>query len=338
MTPYFNINTRITIADNIQFSVVESVHIENSSEKFTDTAKVVLPREFNQALQQSKQFSIAHKNLMEVIKVGDSIKIEAGYNGDFHTEFEGYITKIGAEAPLVLECEDEMYKLKKAQPLKKMYSAVDLKDLLKDLAPGYEIKTFDKIPLGKFAVNNATPYKVIEYLKQNYGVKCFFKEKTLYGGLSVQLKSDATHHFNLNRNVRKGGDLVYEIKEGRKRWIKAISKQKGTSKQVTYEFGEQGESEITLHAPINLNKEQLKKWAEDYYKSLVYDGYSGSFYSWGVPRTRAGDSAEIIDPNYTDKHRDGTFYISEVVIDINANDGYRRKNTITFKIKDNARN
>ncbi|MGP1500751.1 MAG: hypothetical protein ACTTJM_03085 [Bergeyella cardium] len=338
MKLYFNINTRITIADNIQFSVVESIHIENSSEKFTDTAKVVLPREFKQALHQGKQFSIANKNLLEVIKVGDAIRIEAGYNGEYITEFEGYITKMGAEAPLVLECEDEMYKMKKAQSLKKIYSVIDLKDLLKDLAPGYEVKTFDKMPLGKFAVNNATPYKVIEYLKQNYGVRCFFKGKTLYAGVNIQFKADTVHHFNLNRNVRKGGDLVYETKEGRKRWIKAISKQKGTSKQVTYEFGEQGESEITLHAPINLNKEQLKKWAEDYYKGLIYDGYSGSFHSWGLPRTRAGDSAEIIDPKYPDQHRDGIFYISEVVIDINASDGYKRKNTITFKIKDNARN
>lgn len=338
MIPYFNIGIKITIADKIQFGVVESIRIDNSSEKFTDTAKVVLPREFKQALSKGEQFSLAGKNLLDFIKVGDTIKIEAGYNGDFHTEFEGYIVKIGAETPLTLECEDEMWKLKKAPPLKKTYSAVDLKDLLKDLAPGYEIKTFDKMPLGKFAINNATPYKVIESLKQNYGVRCFFKGKTLFAGLAIQLKPDTIHHFDLNRNVRKGGDLVYETKEGRKRWVKAISKQKGTSKQVTYEFGEQGESEITLHGPINLTQEQLKKWAEDYYKGLVYDGYSGSFNSWGVPRTRAGDSAEITDPNYPDKHRDGVFYISEVAVDINANDGYKRKNTITFKIKDNASN
>ena len=334
MKPFLNINLRVTIADNIKFNVVESIRIENSTEKFTDTAKIVLPREFKQAVKNGDRFSIADKKLLDVIKIGDSIRIEAGYNGEYHTEFVGYITKIGAEAPIEIECEDEMYKLKKAQPIKKLYSAVDLKVLLRDIAPGYEIETFKEMPLGKFAVNNATPYKVIEYLKQNYGVRCFFKGKKLIAGLNISLKPDKVHEFNLNRNVKAGSSLVYETKENRKRWIKAISKQKGNSKEVTYEFGEQGESEITLHGPINLNQAQLKKWAEDYYKSLVYDGYSGDFNSWGIPRTKAGDSAKITDPNYPDKHRDGLFYISSVVIDISESEGFQRKNTITFKIKD----
>ena len=142
MKPFLNINLRVTIADNIKFNVVESIRIENSTEKFTDTAKIVLPREFKQAVKNGDRFSIADKKLLDVIKIGDSITIEAGYNGEYHTEFVGYITKIGAEAPIEIECEDEMYKLKKAQPIKKLYSAVDLKVLLRDIAPGYEIETF----------------------------------------------------------------------------------------------------------------------------------------------------------------------------------------------------
>ncbi|AQY22974.1 hypothetical protein [Riemerella anatipestifer] len=335
---YFNINLRIGISDKIQFTKSESITIKSSVETFTDTATIKLPREFKQATKKGESFSIAGKRLLDIIQVGDAIKIEAGYNGNYSLEFEGYITKIGAEVPIILDCEDEMWKMKKTKPIKRLYSSVGLKKLLQDLAPGYEVKVIDDIPLGKFAINNSTPYKVFEYLKQNYGIRCFFKGKVLHAGMPINLKPENKHIFNLNRNVRKGGDLVYETKEGRKCWVKAISKQKGTSKQVIYEFGEQGENEITLHGPVGLNKEALKKWAESYYNSMIYDGYSGSFDSWGDPQTKAGDSAEIIDPNYPDKHRDGIFYISEVVIDINANDGFKRKNTITFKIKDNAIN
>ena len=35
MKPFLNINLRVTIADNIKFNVVESIRIENSTEKFT---------------------------------------------------------------------------------------------------------------------------------------------------------------------------------------------------------------------------------------------------------------------------------------------------------------
>ena len=82
MKPFLNINLRVTIADNIKFNVVESIRIENSTEKFTDTAKIVLPREFKQAVKNGDRFSIADKKLLDVIKIGDSIRIEAGYNGE----------------------------------------------------------------------------------------------------------------------------------------------------------------------------------------------------------------------------------------------------------------
>lgn len=332
MIPFFNIDLRITIAEKYAFNVAETIHIENSTEKISDIAKVTLPREFKQVQESNNSISIAKKRLLDFIKVGDKIKIEAGYDGDLDTEFEGYITKIGAEIPIELECEDEMYLLKKMKPINKTFSDVSLKKFLEFITPGYEIKTFET-HLGKIALENVTPFAALQEIKSKYPFKFFFRGKVLNAGLSNDFEGQGKHEFNLQRNVRKGGDLKYETQEDRKYWIKAISKQKGTSKEITYEFGDKGESERTLHCPLNLNKEQVKQYAEDSIKKLRYDGYGGGFESWCYPRTKAGDSAELTDPNYPDKHRDGIYYINEVITDINASDGIKRKNNITFKIK-----
>ncbi len=332
MIPYFNIDLRITIAEKYVFNVAETIHIENSTEKISDIAKVTLPREFKQLQESNNSISIAKKRLLDFKKVGDKIKIEAGYDGDLGLEFEGYISRIGAEIPIELECEDEMWKLKKMQPINKTFSDISLKKFLQTIAPGYEIECFDT-HLGKIALENVTPFQALQEVKSKYPFKFFFRGKVLHAGLSHDFKGQNKHEFNLNRNVRKGGDLKYETKEDRKFWVKAISKQKGTSKEVTYEFGDKGESERTLHCPINLDKEQLKQFAEDYIKKLRYDGYGGGFESWCYPRTKAGDSADLTDPNYPDKHRDGIYYINEVITDINRSDGIKRKNNITFKIK-----
>ena len=332
MIPYFNINLRITIAEKYVFNVAETIHVENSTEKISDFAKVTLPREFKQVQDSNNSISIAKKRLLDYIKVGDQILIESGYDNDLGTEFEGYISRIGAEIPIELDCEDEMYQLKKMKPISKTFSNISLKKFLQEIVPGYKIECFET-QLGKIALENVTPYAALLEIKSRYPFKFFFRGKTLHAGLSNDFDSQGKHEFNLNRNVRKGGDLKYETKEDRKFWVKAISKQKGTSKEITYEFGDKGESERTLHCPLNLNKDQLKKYAEDFIKKLCYDGYGGGFESWCYPRTKAGDSAILSDPNYPDKHRDGIYFINEVITDINRSDGIKRKNNITFKIK-----
>lgn len=330
---YYDINVRITIADRIQFSVIKSITIESSIEKLSDTAKLELPREFKNAKLDENGLSLERKNLLEYMKVGDRILIEAGYNGNLFTEFEGYLTEIGAEIPTELECEDEMYKLRRAGMLNKTFKSVDLKTLLKFIAPGYEIEALD-MSLGKMQIERATPYKVIEKLKSDYGIRCFFKGKKLYAGMLVDFKPQTVHQFNFKRNIRSSSDLKYKTKEGRQLFIKAVSMQKGgANKKVTYDFGTPGESEVSLHAPVNLNQAQLKDWVEKYWNSKIFDGLEGSVDGWAIPRTEVGDSAQITDPNYPTGYRDGQYFIEGVTTTIDESSGFKRQNKLSFKIK-----
>lgn len=331
MHHYYNIDVRITIANKIQFNVVKSIRIENTIEKFSDTAKIELPREFKNAKKQNGRLSIANKNLLEIIKVGDTIKIEAGYNGDLKTEFEGYITEIGAEIPLLIECEDEMYKLKQMPQISKTFALVTLKELIQFIAPNYTIEAID-MPLGKFMVENANPYKIIEELKQQYGVRCYFDGKVLKAGLSIDFKPQQKHQFVFGRNIRKSSALKYLTKEQRDRYYKAVSIQKRTSKKITFEYGNVDAEHRSLHLPCNLSIHQVKTETKKIYHNYVFDGYEGSIDSWAIPKTKAGDSAEIIDPNYNDKHRDMQLFIESVITTIDGSNGIKRQNKLSFKI------
>ena len=314
---YLNINIRITVAGKIQFSAVKQIEIANSIELLTTTAKVELPREFKNTRKDGQSFSIERKNLLELIKVGDSIHIEAGYNGDYFTEFEGYITQIGADIPLLLTCEDEMYQLKNK--------------LLKDIAPDYETEVLD-MQLGKLMIERSSPYKVLEELKKQYGVHCSFREKKLIAGLKIDFKSKVIHHFIFDKNFRQSKDLKYKTKNERKVLLKAESSQKGTSKKVSYQYGEEGGGERTLHAPTNLTLEELKAFTEKTYNSSVFDGYEGTLEGFGYPRTQVGDTIALTDPNYPDKHRDGLYLLESVTTLLNAQDGFKRKSKLSMKL------
>lgn len=327
---YYNIDVRITIG-NVQFNVVNSIEINNSVESLTDTAKITLPREFKNAKQNNAGLSLARKNILDYIKIGDPVTIESGYNGDLEVEFTGYVSSIHADIPLVIECEDEMWKLKRMARINKTYADTDMKTVIRDALPNYQIVTVGEVPLGKYIIENKTPYQILEKLK-DFMIRSYFIGKTLHADLPVNIKEYKSHDFNMKRNVRAGSDLKYETKEGQQKLIKFVSKQKGTSKTITVEYGDKDGEVKEMQAPLNLNKTALQKLAKEWYDSKVYDGYSGSFDSWAIPRTRAGDSAKIKDPNYPDGHRDGTFFIEGVQITIDGSSGYKRKNTISRKL------
>lgn len=193
---YHNISLRITIADNLQFTVCQSIHIESSVQVLANNAKIELPREFRNAVDQvGKTINIAGKSILDFMKRGDAIKIELGYDGDLQTEFEGYITKIGAEMPLLLECEDEMFQLKKADRVTKFIKSGKLIDILKAVVPAkYTIECNGDYSIGKWLIEDATPFNVLDELRDKAGIRAYFKNPTtLAVGMIVDFKPQATH-------------------------------------------------------------------------------------------------------------------------------------------------
>ncbi len=322
---YVNIDISVKIGD-YEITNLNSISIENTLNSLTDKAKVVLPREF----RLNTQTDLKGKHLLNFIIKDMPVSISFGYDGKLEEEFSGYITSIGAEIPIVIDCEDEMSKLKKTKKFNLQYDQVNLEELLKEIAPSYDVVSSD-ISLGKLSIENATAFEILEDLRK-FGIKCWFEGKTLKAGTVLSLKSNNTHSFEFSKNIRQSSDLAYVEKDKKQINIKAISLQKGSSEKLIYEFGENINGERTLHAPLNLSQSELKQWAEDYYNNIVFDGYEGNLDSWCVPRTKAGDTLSLTDPNYPTGERDGNFLIEAVNIDLNATVGIKRSNKISIKL------
>lgn len=331
---YHNISIRITIANNLQFTVCQSIKIESSVQALSDTAKIELPREFRNAVDSvGKTIDIAGKSILDLMKRGDSVKIELGYDGNLETEFEGYVTKIGAEMPLLLECEDEMFQLKKAPRVTKFVKSGKLIDILKAVLPAkYKIECNGDYSIGKWLIEDATPYNVLEELREKAGIRSYFKNPTtLAVGMVVDFKAEKVHKFNFSENVRRGSNLKFEQKESKPIFLTVESKQaNGTVLKLSK--GEKGGDEKTVKLWPNMTKSELEVWANKQQMSVSYDGFEGTLDGWCYPRTKPGHAAQLYRPYYKDRHQDGRYFIESVIIDVNGTDGIKRANTLSYKL------
>lgn len=330
---YFNICLRITIGDTIQFTQCASIQIEQSVEVLSNNAVVELPREFRNAVDSvGKSINISGKSILNFMNRGDKIKIEFGYDDDLQTEFEGYIKIIGAETPLVLECEDEMYQLKKAPKITKFIKSGKLIDILKAVIPAnYNIEYNADYHIGKWLIESATPYNVLEELREKAGIRAYFKDsKTLCVGMVVDFKSEKVHNYNFSENVRRGSDLKFMQAE--KPFYLTVESKQANGSIVSVSKGEKGGNETSIKLWPNLEKTELQKWIDARFKVAVLDSFQGSLNGWCYPRTKAGESLQIYRPYYTDRHQDGRYFIQGVTINVNGSDGIIRQNQIGYKL------
>ncbi|WP_268848147.1 hypothetical protein [Flavobacterium aestivum] len=331
---YHNISIRITIADNLEFTVCQSIHIESSVQVLANNAKIELPREFRNAVDEvGKAINIAGKSILDFMKRGNAIKIEFGYDGDLQNEFEGYITKIGAEMPLLLECEDEMFQLKKAPRITKFIKSGKLIDILKAVLPAkYKIECNGDYSIGKWLIEDATPYNVLEELRDKAGIRAYFKNPTtLCVGMIVDFKAETVHKFNFSENVRRGSNLKFEQKESKPIFLTVESKQ-ADGKILSISVGEKGGDEKKMKLWPNMTKSELQLWANKQQTSVSYDGFEGTLDGWCYPRTKPGDSAQLYRPYYKDRHQDGRYFIESVTIDVNGSEGIKRANNLSYKL------
>lgn len=321
---YFNMSCQINIG-NIQFNTANAVEINQSIQELSDKAKVILPRNARRLLIDGVERTLEKRNVTDYIKVGDQVKIQLGYDNNNITEFEGYVTQLSSDIPLVIECEDEMYKLKKTTFNTTLKDAT-LLDLLKLIAPGYTYEVIDDIKLGKFIIENASAYEALEALRSDYLMHSYFKGKTLVVGFPSSFAPQEKLVYNL-KQVRSKSDLQFVRKDDLKLQIKAISNNSDGSKKVVT-VGETGGSVRTLNF-MNKTEAELKQLANSNLKSLSFDGYQGSFDAIGTPSPKAGYSCELVDDEYTE--RTGVYLIEGVTKLFNGSDGY--KNVIKLSLK-----
>jgi hypothetical protein len=321
----FLLTCKITIEgkDKYVFDYVNQISIKKSWKNLTQSGSIKLP---SKATWYGTDLMSSSKPL---IKVGDTIKIELGYDNNLETYFTGFITKIGIQSPFEIEFEDEMWKLKQINITKYSTKSTTIKKLLSDLITGYEVIAVDS-QIGAFQITNDSIGNVLEYIEKNYGLVSYFVDGILYCGMAYytgdttysngdKIKFTPKNIYREFNNAIISDNLNYERSEDIKLEVKCISINKD-NKREEVTVGDSGGASRVLHF-YDVDKETMKKLAENEIKRLKVSGLSGDFTTFGDIKINFGDTVEIYDPKNLD--RNGTYFVEGVETEFGIN-GFRQ--------------
>ncbi|KAA6347157.1 hypothetical protein EZS27_005326 [termite gut metagenome] len=285
-----------------------SVKIDSNRKNLTDTATIVLPRR----VKDFDRFDI--KN---VFQTGDPVIIRLGYDGELHTEFEGYIAQVSTYVPVVIDCEDEMFQLKR-KTVSISRASCSLKELLKAVAGEYPIEC-DEIPIGSVRYANKLVSEILDDLKEKMKLYSYFRGKTLFSGrasntgtrIAVVVEKQASDSLK-DKNVEKVMVRVESLQ-----WVK----KKGQKRKLIAMKGEKSGQVITIKQP-NLTQIEIERIANDLYTKAKQPGLDGELTLFGVPRLEHGMIVDL--SSYLYEERNGSYYIDSVVKSVEIGQGYRQ--------------
>jgi len=298
--------SHITIAGKYIFKGVVDLRIESSSELFTDTLSATFPR----------KVSWKGKPITELVKRNDSIVVKLGYDDLLTEVFSGTIRTVKADIPFSITAEDTMFQLKK-NAVSKSYPSVKLETLINDIIPADMPRQTADTTLGKFRINNATAAEVLDFLKTKYGIYSWLRNGTLYCGLQY-VGDGVNHKFDFNKNIIDH-TLEYRVADEISSKVKAISIADDNSR-IEVEKGDK-EGELRTFHYFDIPKSELETRAEQELAKLKYDGYRGSFTTFGTPVVNHGDTVTLTDRTYPE--REGTYIVKSVSREFGQN-GYRQ--------------
>lgn len=151
---------------------------------FTDSCTITLPRITHMINENpDKTLDLDGRKIYQ-FKEGDKVEVHLGYNNKNEKRFSGFIRRVKMGIPVELECEGYGYQLYDVI-FNKTYGNVTVKQLLKDLTAGTDIKLSEaipEIPLKNIRFKNATGIQVLEYLKKEVLLAVYFNFDELYVG------------------------------------------------------------------------------------------------------------------------------------------------------------
>lgn len=299
-----------------QVPFVTSVEITRDTEKLTDECKITLPKR----IKWDGEAQIP-------VKRGDSIKVWTGYGEDLELAFSGYVRSVGIKTPIVLTCEDEMFKLKQMPCVKKAYKTVTLETLLKD--QGLDgVKVFGEQNLGQFRVTDDTVAALLGRL-QDSGIRSFYRyedgKPVLYCGVIFERDTKPSQVFATGVNIISDSSLEQQLAANIRLCVKAVSIMPN-NKKIKVEVGDKDGEHRTLHT-YNKSESELKAWAEQEIKRLKVDGLKGSFTTFGY---RLVDKLDAIGIKI-DGNKMGVYQVQKNVIKYGTG-GYRQEITLGQRV------
>lgn len=299
------------------FDFVNAVEITRDTEKLTTEAKIIMPKR----VKWDKADKIP-------VKRGDSVKISLGYDDNLQTAFVGYVRNVGFKTPIVITCEDEMFKLKQMPTKKKAYRSVSLETLLKDQGISYRLNIMGEQALGAYRVTADTVAALLGKLSEQ-GIRSFFRYENgapvLYCGVLFERDTSPAQVFKTGLNIISDQSLGQQKAENMRLRVKAVSLMPD-NKKIKVEVGDADGEHRTLHT-YNKTESELKAWAEQEIKRLKRDGLTGSFTTFGHTLVDCLDAIGIV----IDGVKSGVYQVKKNVIKY-GDGGYRQEITLGLRV------
>lgn len=279
------------------FSFVHQVDVKTSWENLTDVATIQLPQ--NLKLDSQK--------LRTVIKPGDAVEIRCGYDGDLKKIYSGYIVGISPKVPVEILCEDESWQLKQNTITDSLQNS-DIESLFKKHFNEYKFRVLNT-HIGNYQIDKASRAKILLAIKQQFGLYSFFRNGVLTCGFVYDLETANRVTLDLQKNnTEKTHSLTYMRKEDVRLQVVAISNNSDGSK-LEIRIGDEEGEQRSLNF-FNLGEKELREAANREMERLKYDGYRGTFKTFGAPLVRHGDIVTLTNPEESDKT--GSFWVDAV--------------------------
>lgn len=298
------------------FDFVNAVEITRDTEKLTTEAKITMPKK----VKWDKADKIP-------VKRGDSVKISLGYDDNLQTAFVGYVRDVGFKTPIVITCEDEMFKLKQMPTKKKAYRSVSLETLLKDQGISYRLNIMGEQALGAYRVTADTVVALLGKLSEQ-GIRSFFRYEdgapVLYCGVLFERDTRPAQVFKTGLNIISDQSLQQKAENMRLR-VKAVSLMPD-NKKIKVEVGDADGEHRTLHT-YNKTESELKAWAEQEIKRLKRDGLTGSFTTFGHTLVDCLDAIGIV----IDGVKSGVYQVKKNIVKY-GDGGYRQEITLGLRV------
>lgn len=296
---------------------VNAVEITRDTEKLTTEAKIIMPKK----VKWDKADKIP-------VKRGDSVKISLGYDDNLQTAFVGYVRDVGFKTPIVITCEDEMFKLKQMPTKKKAYRSVSLETLLKDQGISYRLNIMGEQALGAYRVTADTVAALLGKLSEQ-GIRSFFRYENgapvLYCGVLFERDTRPAQVFKTGLNIISDQSLQQQKAENMRLRVKAVSLMPD-NKKIKVEVGDADGEHRTLHT-YNKTESELKAWAEQEIKRLKRDGLTGSFTTFGHTLVDCLDAIGIV----IDGVKSGVYQVKKNIVKY-GDGGYRQEITLGLRV------
>jgi hypothetical protein len=298
--------------DTFTFANVSKVSVSRSYDKQTQTASVTLPRNVN----------YNKKNIYEganaIMRRGDKIKIIAAYFPNETVIFTGYISKINNNVPVELLCEDEMFLLKQAISPNLSFKSVDLNTFIGKMLTNINVpyKVDLTAQLGQIRLQEVSIGKVLQVLRDQYGLFSFFKNGVLRVGLPFYKEEAMKAVFLFEKMIKEGMSLNYLKKDDVKVQIKGILIKNNQREEFIY-----GDPSGDIRTVFQLGgtKTDLDAKCNSFLEQANYTGYYGSFKTFLEPLVVPGDYAVVDSWKYPE--RKGKYLIKSVTTEVSVTDG-----------------